>query len=318
MSIVLQNPLPNLSHQIKSHFSNTTHFNSSKSPKLSNIQYPFQLLRFNKYPSHNNLYLSHNPHFYIKAHDSSLTSIDQDEKTSSKLSTFDHFLSLMESTCVVSSMVISVGCVVNWVFFKKDYNGLVLLGNRVVLWLLVGAVAAGYIIRRRQWRRVCGSDSRSKPGFESGNVIERIENLEESMKTVSSIIRMLSRKLEKLGIRFRVTRKAIKDPISETAALAQKNSEATRALKLQEDMLEREIAEVQKVLLAMQDQQEKQLELILAIAKSGDLLKNKRALNQGATVNKKDSNNSPSQVDGKPIQAVSGQKDASNNKLVES
>ncbi|XP_074295419.1 uncharacterized protein LOC141623235 isoform X2 [Silene latifolia] len=55
-----------------------------------------------------------------------------------------------------------------------------------------------------------------------------------------------------------------------TAALAQKNSEATRALALQEDMLEREIAEVQKVLLAMQDQQEKQLELILAIAKSGE------------------------------------------------
>lgn len=38
----------------------------------------------------------------------------------------------------------------------------------------------------------------------------------------------------------------------QTAALAQKNSEATRALALQEDILERELGEIQKVLLAMQ------------------------------------------------------------------
>ncbi|MQL97685.1 hypothetical protein Taro_030383 [Colocasia esculenta] len=38
----------------------------------------------------------------------------------------------------------------------------------------------------------------------------------------------------------------------QTATLAQKNSEATRALALQEDILEKEIGEVQKVLLAMQ------------------------------------------------------------------
>ena len=37
-----------------------------------------------------------------------------------------------------------------------------------------------------------------------------------------------------------------------TAALAQKNSEATRALAIQEDMLEKELGEIQKVLLAMQ------------------------------------------------------------------
>lgn len=38
----------------------------------------------------------------------------------------------------------------------------------------------------------------------------------------------------------------------QTAALAQKNSEATRALAMQEDILEKEIGEIQKVLLAMQ------------------------------------------------------------------
>lgn len=37
-----------------------------------------------------------------------------------------------------------------------------------------------------------------------------------------------------------------------TAALAQKNSEATRALAVQEDILEKELGETQKVLLAMQ------------------------------------------------------------------
>lgn len=38
----------------------------------------------------------------------------------------------------------------------------------------------------------------------------------------------------------------------QTAALAQKNSEATRALAEQEDILEKELGEIQKVLLAMQ------------------------------------------------------------------
>lgn len=37
-----------------------------------------------------------------------------------------------------------------------------------------------------------------------------------------------------------------------TAALAQKNSEATRALVVQSDILEKELGEIQKVLLAMQ------------------------------------------------------------------
>lgn len=38
----------------------------------------------------------------------------------------------------------------------------------------------------------------------------------------------------------------------QTAALAQKNSEATRALAAQEDILEKELGEIQKALLAMQ------------------------------------------------------------------
>lgn len=43
-----------------------------------------------------------------------------------------------------------------------------------------------------------------------------------------------------------------------TAALAQKNSEATRALAAQNERLEKELGEVQKVLLAMQVHHNKQ------------------------------------------------------------
>lgn len=40
--------------------------------------------------------------------------------------------------------------------------------------------------------------------------------------------------------------------ILQTAALAQKNSEATRALAIQEEILEKELKEIQKILLGMQ------------------------------------------------------------------
>ncbi|KDO60722.1 hypothetical protein CISIN_1g020717mg [Citrus sinensis] len=116
---------------------------------------------------------------------------------------------------------------------------------------LVCGVWIGAIIRRRQWRRVCGEKARAE-GRESVNLVGRIEKLEEDMKSSATILRVLSRQLEKLGVRFRVTRKALKDPITQAAALAQKNSEATRALAMQGDVLEKELGEIQKVLLAMQ------------------------------------------------------------------
>lgn len=147
--------------------------------------------------------------------------------------------------------------------------------------LLVFGIVIGVVIRRRQWERVCLGGGRSGSGSRNGvNLVERIEKVEEDVRNSAAIIRVLSRQLEKLGIRFRVTRKSLKEPIAQTAELAQKNSEATRALAMQEDNLEKELAEIQKVLLAMQDQQSKQLELILAIAKSGKLLDNKPVATQ--------------------------------------
>lgn len=174
-------------------------------------------------------------------------------------------------------MAVSVGIAAS-LGWKKAV--LVELGNRVSVWgvvLLAGGVAIGAWIRKRQWRRVCRETV--KGGVEV-NLLERVEKLEEDLRSSATIIRVLSRQLEKLGIRFRVTRKALKDPIAETVALARKNSEATRALAVQEDILEKELGEIQKMLLAMQEQQQKQLELILAISKTGKLWESKREQNR--------------------------------------
>jgi len=52
------------------------------------------------------------------------------------------------------------------------------------------------------------------------NFLQRIEKLEEDLKSSLTVVRVLSRQLEKLGIRFRVTRKTLKDPIAEVTTLS--------------------------------------------------------------------------------------------------
>nr|DAD39943.1 TPA_asm: hypothetical protein HUJ06_014266 [Nelumbo nucifera] len=180
----------------------------------------------------------------------------QREGLDSKLN-LEAFLSIVEVLCIVPSAVLSVGYAVNWAFFSSPLQKSlqVSLVNRIFVWqfvLLVGAVAAGALVRRRQWRRICRDTIKTGAGGSSVNLIERIEKIEEDLRSSATIIRVLSRQLEKLGTRFRVTRKALKEPITQTAALAQKNSEATRSLAVQEDNLEKELVEIQKVLLAMQ------------------------------------------------------------------
>ncbi|XP_068643811.1 uncharacterized protein [Aristolochia californica] len=184
----------------------------------------------------------------------------------------DSVLSIVEVLCIAPSLIFSIGCAVNYAVWGSQKLFQVSLANWVFVWqfvFLVWAVTISSVIRRRQRQRIY-KDS-NKAGNPSFNIIERIEKLEEDLKGSATIIRVLSRQLEKLGIRFRVTRKALKQPITETAALAQKNSEATRALAMQEDILEKELGEIQKVLLAMQEQQQKQLDLILALSKFGKL-----------------------------------------------
>ncbi|XP_004504099.1 uncharacterized protein [Cicer arietinum] len=188
-------------------------------------------------------------------------------------SNFDSFLSFLELSCLLSSVIVSASVAVIAVWKKELF---VAIGNRVSPWsvlLLVVGVLTGALIRRRKWRQtvVDGGFPVSEVNF-----LQRMEKLEEDLRSSAMVVRVLSRQLEKLGIRFRVTRKSLKEPITETAALAQKNSEAARALAMQSDILEKELGEIQKVLLAMQEQQRKQLDLILAIGKAGKLWESKR------------------------------------------
>ncbi|XP_068314973.1 uncharacterized protein [Pyrus communis] len=181
----------------------------------------------------------------------------------------DYFLSIVEFLCIASSAVVSMGFTVNCMAMSLKKTSFVAVGNWGLAFgalALVMAVGIGAWIRWLQWRRMCRE---SVKGRIEVNLFEIIEKLEEDLRSLATIIWVLSRQLEKLGIRFWVRRKALKEPIAETAALAQKNSEATRAVAAQEDILEKELGEIQKFLLAMQEQQQKQLELILAIVTSG-------------------------------------------------
>lgn len=226
---------------------------------------------------------------------------------------FDAFLSVVEFLCLASSAVISIGFALNSAISSSQKPIIAWLGNRVFVWqsvLLVAALVIGSLIRRRQWRRLCADVSRS--GVPGINLIERIEKLEEDLRSSTTIIRVLSRQLEKLGIRFRVTRKNLKEPLAEAAALAQKNSEATRALAVQEDNLEKELSEIQKVLLAMQEQQQKQLELILAIGKTGKVWDTKRRPSQDQEAIEK--SKGTKQMATPKIQALTVKKESENDR----
>ncbi|KAA8530828.1 hypothetical protein F0562_005548 [Nyssa sinensis] len=319
MSLAFQNFLINSNSRISFYLSNT-HVNPLKNHKFS-LSLPskhftnpphFHILRAKpSNPSSFNSLRTH--HWSLRVYESDRTV--QQLGTIDSLN-FDAFLAVAEFLCLASSAFISIGLAVNSAVSSSLKPVFVWLGNTVFLLqfvLLVGAVAIGASIRRRQWKRIC-KDS-SKTGSSGVNLVERIEKLEEDLRSSATIIRVLSRQLEKLGIRFRVTRKALKEPIAETAALAQKNSEATRALAVQEDILEKELGEIQKVLLAMQEQQQKQLELILAIAKSGKLLESRRGPNpEEETVERhKSAENGVNQIEINQIQALAGQKEASND-----
>ncbi|CAF1922002.1 unnamed protein product [Brassica napus] len=221
---------------------------------------------------------------YCRAHASSTGSYEDSSSSTDQEGAnsdgFDvsSFVSVAEVLCIVSSAVISVVLAVNYLVVGEIGRKVLSLGFVG----LFGSVASGSWLRRRQWMRIC----RGTSDGEGTNLIRRLEKLEDDLKTSTTVGRVLSRHLEKLGIRFRVTRKALKEPpflsfwfvvfCAKTAALAQKNSEATRVLAAQQEILEKELGEIQKVLLAMQDQQRKQLELILTSAKNGKMFESSK------------------------------------------
>ncbi|CAL5214392.1 unnamed protein product [Lathyrus oleraceus] len=179
-------------------------------------------------------------------------------------SVIDSFLSLLEFLCLLSSLIVSVSVAVIALWKKELYET---IGNRVAplsMLLLVVGVLTGALIRRRRDIMITGVP------VSKMSLLPRIQKLEGDLARSADVIRVLSRQLEKLGMRFQLTRKNLKEPISETASLAQKNSKAATVLAMQSDVLEKEVEEIQKVLLAMQEQQQKQLDLILAIVKPGN------------------------------------------------
>ncbi|KAL5220301.1 hypothetical protein ABZP36_025014 [Zizania latifolia] len=212
-------------------------------------------------------------------------------------SALDALFSAAELLCFAPPAICSVVCAARLVFPPPGTASAPagpLAGGRLFVvqyMLLVGAVAIGSLIRRRQWGRLC----RVASGAAAGGVdfAERMGKVEGSVRSMVAAVGVLSRTVEKLGVRFRVLRRTLRDPISETAALAQKNSEATRILAAQEDLLEKELGEIQKILYAMQKQQQKQLELILAIGEASrilddkdDLLGEDTARSSGTTLDK--------------------------------
>ncbi|KAH9537289.1 hypothetical protein CY35_16G044200 [Sphagnum magellanicum] len=122
---------------------------------------------------------------------------------------------------------------------------------------LWGAILLNVILRARQWqvpsKRGTGVASDSNRGLSDfTSMIKRVQQLEEDVQNTVTTSRVLSRHLEKLGVRFRM------------AVVTQKTSEVVSALAQRQDVLEIELQELQQVLLAMQEQQAKQLALISA------------------------------------------------------
>ncbi|CAO2169457.1 unnamed protein product [Urochloa humidicola] len=189
----------------------------------------------------------------------------------------DALLPAAELLCLVPPAICSVVCAVRLVFSPSSASARQppppLAGGRLLVLnylLLVGAVAIGSLIRRRQSEQLRPAGG-AKEGVGVG-LAERMEKVEESVRGMVAAVGVLSRTVEKLSVRFRVLRRTLKDPISETVALAQKNSEATRIQAAQKVLLEKEIGAIQKVLHAMQEQQQKQLDLILAIGEASTAL----------------------------------------------
>ncbi|KAL3687306.1 hypothetical protein R1sor_013615 [Riccia sorocarpa] len=137
---------------------------------------------------------------------------------------------------------------------------------------LWGALVINAILRAISTRSSVNRTERkwAEKSIKDFTVDQRIGKLEDDMQSLAGISQALSRHLEKLGVRFRLTRRTLQDPIRETATLALKTSEVVSALASREDRLEaelletrRELQETQKLLVSLQESQQKQLALLV-------------------------------------------------------
>ncbi|KAH7287145.1 hypothetical protein KP509_32G040100 [Ceratopteris richardii] len=144
---------------------------------------------------------------------------------------------------------------------------------------LLAALIINSILGARRWQQNSYFDDSTKALIVPDSTMEgRVRKLEEDIASSVTIIRGLSKHVEKLAVRFRVTRRTLRDPIQETAAVAQKTSDSVKLLTARGIALERDIREVHQVLLKMQENQAKQLELVSTL---GKLVKDGRKKNPG-------------------------------------
>lgn len=126
----------------------------------------------------------------------------------------DELLSVAEVLCMLPPAIYSIGCLVASMLPGAAKPFQVSSGNKFFVcqyFLLVGAVVIGILVRWRQWQRMY----RVNENRVTLDLVQRVEKVEQDLRSSVTIVRMLSRQLEKLGIRFRVTRKASKQPINE-------------------------------------------------------------------------------------------------------
>ncbi|CAK9217494.1 unnamed protein product [Sphagnum troendelagicum] len=101
--------------------------------------------------------------------------------------------------------------------------------------------------------RVASDSNQGLTDFTS--MIKKVQQLQEDVQNTVTTSRVLSRHLEKLGVRFSVTRQSLRDPIQEAsytripapchhcymAVVTQKTSEVVSALAQHQDVLEIEL-----------------------------------------------------------------------------
>ena len=130
----------------------------------------------------------------------------------------DAFLSAAELLCLAPPAICSLVCAARLVFSPSSAGAgpLPLADGRLLVLqyvLLVGAVAIGSLIRRRQSGRLrppSGAAERAGVGL-----VERMDKVEDSVRGMVAAVGVLSRTVEKLSVRFRVLRRTLRDPISE-------------------------------------------------------------------------------------------------------
>lgn len=126
-----------------------------------------------------------------------------------------------------------------------------------------GAILLNAFVQYRILERLtCLSPRKGSTGRVDFTLQQRVADLEENVGEFVTTARGLSKQVEKLGVRFRATKRTLRDPMQETAVYAQKTSEVATILAQREDRLEEELRGLQRALLAMQEHQVKQLALI--------------------------------------------------------